>query len=47
MGSTNDIYNSLELLVDHNYLIEQQSVVGSTGGRPSRAFYWSSAVEDT
>jgi len=47
MGSTKDIYDALELLVDHNYLIEQLSVVGSTGGRPSRAFYWSSDVEET
>lgn len=46
MGSTKEIYDALELLVDHNYLIEQQSVVGSNGGRPSRMFYWSSAVED-
>ncbi|MBA6257447.1 MULTISPECIES: YfjI family protein [unclassified Colwellia] len=46
VGSTKDIYEALELLVDHNYLTEQQSVIGASGGRPSRVFYWSSAVED-
>lgn len=46
VGSTSDIYDALELLVDHNYLIEQQNVIGSAGGRPSRMFYWSSAVEE-
>jgi len=46
MGSTKDIYEALELLVDHNYLTEQQPVIGASGGRPSRVFYWSSAVGD-
>jgi hypothetical protein len=40
LGNAKDIYEALELLVDHNYLIEHQSAFSPSGGRPSVTYSW-------
>jgi hypothetical protein len=46
-GLTNakEVYEAIELLIDHNYLLEFHSNVGIKGGRPSITYCWSNATE--